>query len=429
MKWLFGTLAVMLASVALTLLVNKDNGYVLIGYGTWTLEGSLAFFVLVNMLLFLLFYLAVRSIKGLWTMPQNVRAWNGHRLSRRARSHLTRGLVQLAEGRWQEAEKSLLRHAENSDAPLLNYLAAARAAQAQSAHERRDNYLHQAHESMPSADVAVGLTQAELQLSHHQMEQALATLMHLRSISPKHRYVLMLLKSLYESLNDWSQLAELLPELRKYRIFSSSELYDLELNVQVHLLRQAANDPNGNRLPILWDSLARPLRSNPMLVREYASLQIKRDSGADVEGLIRDTLNHQWNADLIALYGFLEGEEPTRMLANGEKWLAQRPKDSQLLLALGRLAMRGRLWGKARSYFEASIGEAESPEAYRELGTLLDQLEEADKATECFRKGLELSTRGKSPQPLPAPEVLGSRSLIKLTTASPAFTPAYHKSD
>lgn len=429
MKWLFGTLAVMLASVALTLLVNKDNGYVLIGYGAWTLEGSLAFFVLFNMLLFFLFYLTVRGIRGLWTMPQNVRAWNHHRLSRRARSQLTRGLVQLAEGRWQEAEKSLLRHAESSDTPLLNYLAAARAAQAQGAHERRDNYLHRAHESMPSADVAVGLTQAELQLSHHQMEQALATLMHLRSISPKHRYVLKLLKSLYESLNDWPQLSELLPELRKHKVFPPSELQEVELNVQVHLLRQAANDPNGNRLPTLWESMARTLRSNPMLVHEYAALQIKRGRGADVEGLIRETLNHQWNTDLIALYGFLEGEEPTRMLANGEKWLAQRPKDPRLLLALGRLAMRGRLWGKARSYFEASIGESASPEAYRELGALLDQLDESDQASGCFRKGLELATQGKSPQPLPAPEVLGSRVLIKLATASPAFVPANHLSD
>ena len=179
MRWLFGMLAVMMASVALTLLVNKDNGYVLIGYGTWTLEASLAFFVLFNMLLFFLFYLTVRGIKGLWTMPHNVRTWNRHRLSRRARGYLTRGLVQLAEGRWHEAEKSLLRHAENSDTPLLNYLAAARAAQSQGAHERRDNHLLLAHESMPSADVAVGLTQAELQLAHHQMEQALATLMHL----------------------------------------------------------------------------------------------------------------------------------------------------------------------------------------------------------------------------------------------------------
>jgi hypothetical protein len=37
---------------------------------------------------------------------------------------------------------------------------------------------------MPSADVAVSLTQAELQLADHQLEQALATLKHLRSVAP-----------------------------------------------------------------------------------------------------------------------------------------------------------------------------------------------------------------------------------------------------
>ncbi|OGT92449.1 MAG: hypothetical protein A2286_11930 [Gammaproteobacteria bacterium RIFOXYA12_FULL_61_12] len=372
MRWLFGMLAVMMASVALTLLVNKDNGYVLIGYGTWTLEASLAFFVLFNMLLFFLFYLTVRGIKGLWTMPHNVRTWNRHRLSRRARGYLTRGLVQLAEGRWHEAEKSLLRHAENSDTPLLNYLAAARAAQSQGAHERRDNHLLLAHESMPSADVAVGLTQAELQLAHHQMEQALATLMHLRSISPKHRYVLKLLKSLYERLNDWSKLSELMPELRKLKVFSTKELDEVELNVQVHLLGQAAADPDEKSLAATWDSLPKSLRANSILVREYAQLQVNRGRAREVEGLIRDRLNHQWSEELIALYGLLEVDEPTRLLTNAEKWLSQRQKDPQLLLALGRLALRARLWGKARSYLEASIGEGEVPEAYRELGGLLD---------------------------------------------------------
>lgn len=421
MRWLFGMLAVMMASVALTLLVNKDNGYVLIGYGAWTLEASLAFFVLFNMLLFFLFYLTVRGIKGLWTMPHNVRTWNRHRLSRRARGYLTRGLVQLAEGRWQEAEKSLLRHAENSDTPLLNYLAAARAAQSQGAHERRDNHLLLAHESMPSADVAVGLTQAELQLAHHQMEQALATLMHLRSISPKHRYVLKLLKSLYERLNDWSKLSELMPELRKLKVFSTKELDEVELNVQVHLLGQAAADPDEKSLAAAWESLPKSLRANPILVREYAQLQVNRGRAREVEGLIRDRLNHQWSEELIALYGLLEVDEPTRLLTSAEKWLSQRQKDPQLLLALGRLALRARLWGKARSYLEASIGEGEVPEAYRELGGLLDQLEEFDKARECYRKGLELSTRGKSPRPLPSPEVLGSRLPPKFLISPPSF--------
>ena len=85
-------------------------------------------------------------------------------------------------------------------------------------HERRDAYIRLAHENMPSADVAVSLTQAELQLADHQLEQALATLRHLRSVAPKHTYVLRLLRRLYEQLGDWEHLRELIPELRRRKV-------------------------------------------------------------------------------------------------------------------------------------------------------------------------------------------------------------------
>ena len=146
----------------------------------------------------LLLHLSLRVLSRLWHTPERVAEWRRKRRLQRAHRSLTRGLVELAEGRWKVAERHLTKHAEQSETPLINYLAAARAAQLQDEHARRDDYLHLAHESMPSADVAVGLTQAELQLAHQQYEQALATLMHVRSLSPKHNYVLKLLKKLYE---------------------------------------------------------------------------------------------------------------------------------------------------------------------------------------------------------------------------------------
>ena len=91
----------------------------------------------------------------------------------------------MSEGRFEQAEKILLKQVSHSDTELLNYLMAARSAQQQGAYDRRDEYLRLAHKAMPSADIAIGITQAELQLSHNQYEQALATLNHLSSIAPK----------------------------------------------------------------------------------------------------------------------------------------------------------------------------------------------------------------------------------------------------
>lgn len=415
MRLLFSALALLLASAGLTLVLKQENGYFLLGYGVWTIEGSLALFVLCVLLLFGVLYLLLRLLRQMWLLPDDMRAWNRRRMSRRAQRSLTRGLLELAEGQWQAAEKSLLSHAENSDTPLLNYLAGARAAQSQGADERRDHYLRLAHHSTPSADVAVGLTQAELQLSQGQLEQALATLNHLRGIAPQHQYVLKLLASLYERLQDWRALHELIPVLRKRKALEPGDLFQLELRVQGQLLAQS-----GERLEEFWNGLGRTLQRQPRLLRQYAQLQAARGQGATMERLLREALKNEWDESLIGLYGLLEGEDPVRMLSFAEEMLTGRPRDAVLLLALGRLALRARLWGKARNYLDASLGVVPTPEAFRELGALLERLEEPEAARDCYRKGLELATRGRSPTPVSAPERLGSRVLVTGPTPSSA---------
>ena len=67
-----------------------------------------------------------------------------------------------------------------------------------------------------------------------------------------------------------------------------------------------------------------------------------------------------------------------------EHWLQSRPADATLLLCLARLAMRSKLWGKAKDYYRASIKIAPSTAAYGELGRLLENLGEHKAAKECL---------------------------------------------
>jgi HemY protein len=403
MRLLFTALLAMAVAVGLALLIQEDSGYVLIGYKVWTLETSLAWFLLLGALLFGLLYFGLRLMANILATPQRIRSWKNRRGTRRARRALNQGLVELSEGQWKGAEKHLLRYADQSESPLLNYLAAARSAQQQGAHERRDHYLQLAHESMPSADVAVGLTQAELQLAHEQLEQALATLMHLRSIAPRHAHVLNLLKTLYKRLEDWQQLRDLIPELRKQKAIDEAEQLQLEVIVYTGLLNQAARDTDNVKLGQVWNQVPRNLRGNEALIATYAQHLMTRDQNSQAETLIRETLRHQWNEELIELYGRIKTPEPNKQLSTAEEWLKKNPRNPVLLLALGRLSQRCKLWGKARSYLEAAIGVEGTPATYRELGALLEQMGEADKALACYRSGLKLYT--ECPQPvMPAQE-------------------------
>ena len=417
MKALAWALAILLATVAATLVVNDDNGYVLIAWGGWTVELSLALALILLTAAFAAVHYLVRLFGAAHAVPASVQSWTGDRARRRARRALTRGLLDLAEGEWQSAEKNLTRFAAESETPLLNYLSAARAAQLQGADERRDLYLRLAHDSMPSASVALFLTQAELQIAHQQFEQALATLRHLQTLAPRHAYVLKLLHCLYEKLGDWRQLRDILPELRRRGVLPEPELAALELRVHRELLGAAAREPEPARLAEAWDAVPRALRGNPELVVHYADLLLDGAAAGEAEALVRDALKHGFDERLVAVYGRIESPDAGRQLSFAEALLAQHPRSAVLLLALGRLALRARLWGKARSYLEASLGVAPVADAYCELGNLLDQLGDTDAARECYRKGLALGV-DTAPVNLPPGMAAGARSGQRLLNAA-----------
>ena len=108
------------------------------------------------------------------------------------------------------------------------------------------------------------------------------------------------------------------------------------------------------------------------------------------EPLIASALGKNWNSELVMLYGQIELNEPSHQLAVAEGWLKQYPEDAGLLQTLARLALKNKLWGKARSYLEASIAISATPHAYQLLGLLLERLGETEKANQCFRTGLGL---------------------------------------
>ena len=399
MRTLISALIFLALSVALVSLLNQGNGYALLGYGGWTVEGSLALFILLDLALFLVLYLAIRAMVRIWSTPERLHAWKNNREAKRARNSMANGLMDLAAGNWKSAEQKLLKHVDSADKPLLNYLAAAHAAQQQGATEKRDSYLQLAHQSMPSADIAVTLTQAELQLSNQQMEQALATLMHLRQIAPTNGHVLKLLKDLYMQLGDWSNLLQLLPDLHKREVISRGELDDLELRAHIEMMRQTAAGQNQEDLDAVWRNTPKRLRNNSDIVLIYARYLLDNQAEERAEHLLMDALSNRWDERLIELYGMLHKINPARQLSRAEALLSQHRQSPALLLALAHICLRDKLWGKARSYLEASIGAKPSPEAHLELGTLLEQMGEKELAMVNLRAGLELSVAGPRVRP------------------------------
>ena len=230
----FGLIVVvtLVASTFAVQAIMQDPGYVVISIRNYVIEMSVP--ALVG--LFVLGVLAVRLIVDLFRAPRKLGQAAGRYRSGRAGQRLTNGMIQIAEGNFAKGEKLLARAARGSDAPLLNYLQAARAAHFLGQTERRDNWLKQAYEQLPEAADAVLLTQAEFQLDDREYEQALATLRRLEEASPNHARALVLLGRVYFRLEDWRHLMELLPRLKKFARIDPATLEIWSLRVHAQFL-------------------------------------------------------------------------------------------------------------------------------------------------------------------------------------------------
>ena len=372
--------AVVLSAFAAHFLLG-DPGYVAINFRGYLVEMS----VPVLLALAVLVVMSVWLIRRLVQAPKRLGEAAGRYRSGRAGAKLTRGMIEVAEGNFARGEKLLARAASTSDAPLFNYLQAARAAHLQGKDERRDEWLKLAYEHTPEAANAVLLTQAELQLDREQYEQALATLRRIEENSRDHSYALALLGRLYFRLKDWAHLAEILPRLRKQGRVEQERLDKWAIRVHTENFENAAD---GEAVIAEWKSVTKRLRAEIALLDAYYMSLMRVGLHDKAEKDLAAALKTEWRAPLVRLFGLVEGVDPSKQLKRAEGWLAQHGDDVDLLLAAARLCLRNELWGKARSYLETVIALRPSPEAYQEYGRLLTQLGETDAAADAYRQGL-----------------------------------------
>lgn len=397
MRQLFLLLLVtLLLSAVVTVLMSHDAGYVRISYGHYLVETSVWLAIAAIALLFIALYLIIRSWQGLQTSTGGINRWFSSMGGQRARQKTTRGLLELAEGNWKKAQKHLATAAPKAETPLINYLAAAQAAFEQGNEKDMESLLRKAYESTPGSDLAVGITQAQLQLGNNQLEQCLATLLRLRKQSPQHPFVLKLLKNVYYRLEDWHQLSLLIPELRRQRVAETYELDQLERETWISLLAQTAEEirrhtgssRNIEQLNQHWDRLPGSMRRDEAIIHAYAEHLADLDEQTQAETLLRKVLRNHWSDLLIELYGKICGSNPEEQLLTAENWLKERPNNAVLLLALGRLSLRNQLWGKAKEYFEASHRIKKTPQTYGELCRLAAHMEQHQQSSEYFMQGI-----------------------------------------
>ncbi len=377
----------------------EDPGYVMIQVAGYTLESSLAGLVLLAAITIAVASLGARLIGKSVRLPAQVGSYMQERRIEAARKQLHLGLGQLAAGQFDKAEMELLRRISDSDNPASNYLLAAEAAHKQGRSDRRDEYLSLADQSDGDQHLAVLLKQAELWAADGRHTDALVALDELLASQPRHATALGLKMDLLRREQRWDELKQNLPLARN--VLDADTQQALARDAHRALLSQARASGRVDQLRAAWQEVPGPLKHDNAMIGHYAGLCHDLQIDADALKLIVAELRHHWHADLVLIFGEMDGGDVVRQLAKVEEWIKQYGEKAELLLVAGRLCLRNRLWGRARSYFEACLRSYPSAEIRLELGKLLvQQGEDEGAALQLFREGLESTVprRLSSPQ-------------------------------
>ncbi|HKM36253.1 MAG TPA: heme biosynthesis HemY N-terminal domain-containing protein [Thiopseudomonas sp.] len=399
-------LAVVACAAALGMFIVEHTGYVLISWKSFRYESSLWMFLAVLAGVLAILYGLRTLIKMTLISTGLVNPWSRRNQSRRLRLAAEQGILDLAQGNWKNALRHLRRAADGEAKPLVYLLGAANAAEKLGYSEEADQLLEQALIKQPSAEVAIALTHADLQLQRADDMGAQETLQAMHELHPQHTEVLLRLQALLRQRQDWSALIGLLPALRKCKRFTSEQLQSIEYQAwsgRLNTICTLKQDPQLalKSLETAWQELSSKLRHDPQLIAAYASELLRLNAHEQAESLLRHALKSSLDDELIDLYGRAQAQDTARQLKLAESWLKQAPDNAILLRALGRLSLRNKLWGKARDYFESSLRQHRQAHTCAELARLLNHLGETQRSNELFAESFQLLEQALPALPQP----------------------------
>ena len=362
--------------------VAEDPGYVLLRMRGWRVETT----VIAAVVLWLLAW-AVLSLA--WSLLR----WPFGALSRRHRrlsqQRLGEGLVALIEGRHGDAERDLNRASrlESLRGPAL--LAAAEAASRRGESARALESLDRASQYVPQA---ARVLRARLLRREGKPAEALALLAPEADKGTLTPGGWRELAQAARESGDLRRARTALEPLQKSGALGSRAYAALEAQILADTLRAA---PDGAALNTLWSQLPKAQRRPPTVVDAYARRAAFFGLMLPAMDELESALRREWSPRLIETWGLLAGDDLEPRLRRAEAWLDVHPNDAHLLLALGRMCVRLKLWGKARQYLERSLALEPVAGAWEALGDTFAGQGDAAEAQRCYRNALAM-TRGEA---------------------------------
>ena len=396
MKSLLWLLAVFAAAVALVLLGRFDSGYALFIYPPYRVELSMLAFGIAALLLFGLVYVALRLLGQVVALPATVRAYRARRRRERAHAALAAALQAYYEGRYERAEKQASLAFEAGPSRGVAALLAARAAHQMRDFERRDRWLDRADAAGEALKAARLVSRAELALEERDFGAARDALRKLQVSGPRDVAATRLLLRAERGAGAWDEVLRLAGQLLKRDAIAPAVAEEYKLQATLELLQRSADDADA--FEQRWRAVSARDQVQPRVAAAAARHATALGRGELAREILEKALAAEWSSRLVALYGELPAEldsasradEARVRIERAERWLLEHERDPDLLAVLGRLCAQAELWGKAKSFLEASLSFEETRAASLELARLEERLGKSEEAQRHYRRAAEL---------------------------------------
>lgn len=387
----FAIWSVILAAVAvgIALFARNSTGYVVIVDAPYRIELSLNLLVFLVFAGYFAFYMLARLVTTLVAIPRRVRAYREERTRSRNRQSLNDALLAFFQGRYASAEKSAASALLGDETKGVAAIIAARSAHELGRFSEREQFLDQAKGAAPEVDQARLTTLADLLVSQGRHEEALAVLKDLSARDSRNLRLLRLKLQAEQALRNWDEVLATAASLLKLGGIGPAEEAAVRRVAHLGNLNRKAQDAAA--LAAYWKQLPSEMRLDPAVAAPAARYHIDLGSNAEAQAIIEASLERDWNASLVALYGDAAVADALPQIERAEKWLREHARDPALLLALGKLCMRQGLWGKAQSYIEASLALEPTHDGHMTLASLMERIGKPQEAEKHFRRSAQLA--------------------------------------
>ena len=395
MKFLIWFIGLFALAVGLTLFAEFNSGYALIFLPPWRVEISLNIFIVLLITSVILLYLALRMFAELSGLPERVRQYRARQQERASVQLEREARIAFYEGRYQRAERlaseafAAALHAD--DAFAANGLLGARAAHAMRDYDKRNTYFEKLQARLGQQHLATLMSMAELFLDERRYNEASQAIVAAREITPKLTAAMKIELRLRQKERNPEAVLKLVEQLTRSDAMDAEQAAHIRIAAYQQQLRQ--HPMTARELKDWSRKLPETERLNPQLTASVASQYQEQGESLLARDTLAAAIDAEWSAELIEQYGQLDltGEALTQQLQQAEQWLKLHPNDHRLLLTLGRLCRQRELWGKAQTYFEASIAIKATAIAHAELAGLLDFLERNEESNFHYRASLAIA--------------------------------------